>query len=724
MALATTAFLVTGLGGAWAQEPRVGAPTVTAVRPSSGAPRGGMVVTLTGSGFTGASRVMFGPTAGTSMKVISASTITVVSPARPVGVVNVRVVARSGTSALAPANRFTYVSSPSISGVSPALAAITGRVSVTITGARFVGVTAVTFGSAKATSYTVTSSTSLVAMAPAAAVAGVAGVVDVRVTTRSGTSPLTTADRFTYAATGPVLRSLMPSSGPVEGGPVTISGTGFTGVTAVRFGTVDAAFRVISDTEITTTAPVGAPGRLDVTVTGPDGTSPVSAASGYTYTWDGPTVTSVDPAAGPAEGGTPVTITGAQLTGATGVLFGAVAATSVVVISDSEVSAVAPAGSLGGVDVVVQTPLGDSLGAAAGRFSYVAPTSGSILATGSAHTCSITPAGGVECWGWNGHGQLGDATTTSKRSRTPVVGLASGVTAISAAGSTTCALHQSGEVRCWGWNAFGQLGDGTRTDRPTPAAVADLADATSVSVGNGHVCALSRSRGAVCWGWNAYGQLGDGTTVDRLTPTRVAGAPLTSSAVSAGDQHTCMTTTAGALACWGDNARGQLGDGTNDRRLLPVPVIGLGSGVTVVSAGVLHTCAVRAGATLCWGRNGMGQVGDGTTTSRNEPAVVGQLGAVGTQVDADGYSCAVSAGIASCWGDNTFGGVGDGSMTMRTSGVVVRNLPVGVSAVSVGNDHACAIDAANRAWCWGDNAQGQLGDGTTADRLTAVPVAS
>ncbi|MDA3033791.1 MAG: hypothetical protein O3A28_02035, partial [Actinomycetota bacterium] len=164
---------------------------------------------------------------------------------------------------------------------------------------------------------------------------------------------------------------------------------------------------------------------------------------------------------------------------------------------------------------------------------------------------------------------------------------------ITAGRNHTCALLATGAVKCWGHNASGQLGDGTTTDRLTPTAATGLASGvTAITTGRNHTCALLATGAVACWGYNPDGRLGDGSTTDRHTPTAVTGLPSDVTAITAGTEHTCALLGTGAVTCWGNNASGQLGDNTTTDRHTPTAVTGLPSDVTAITAGTEHTCAL------------------------------------------------------------------------------------------------------------------------------------
>jgi hypothetical protein len=347
------------------------APAVTAITPTSGPTSGGTVVTVSGSNFNGATAVKFGMVAATSFTVLSATQITAVAPAQAAGTVDVTVTTPYGTSATSGADRFTYstVAVPSVTGISPTAGPLAGGSVVTVTGSAFTGATAVSFGSSAAASFAVVSDTQIVAASPTA----ISGTVHVTVTTLAGTSSTSSANQFTFSASAPTVTGLSPTSGPPAGGTsVTITGTGFTGATAVTFGTAAASFTVNSSTQITATAPAQAMGAVDILVTTPGGTSAPSAADVFTYAAAVPAVTAVSPATGPTGGGTAVAVTGSGFTGATAVQFGATAAPYFTVTSDTALTAYSPPAAAGTVDVTVTTDAGTSVTSGADQFTYQA----------------------------------------------------------------------------------------------------------------------------------------------------------------------------------------------------------------------------------------------------------------------------------------------------------------------------------------------------------------
>jgi alpha-tubulin suppressor-like RCC1 family protein len=341
----------------------------------------------------------------------------------------------------------------------------------------------------------------------------------------------------------------------------------------------------------------------------------------------------------------------------------------------------------------------------------------------SDHTCVITAEGRVKCWGGNSAGGLGDGTTIASTTPVDVAGLASGVSAIAAGDRYSCALTTGGGVKCWGYNEFGQLGDGTTTNSTTPVDVAGLTSGVSAIAARGeHTCALITDR-VKCWGANFNGQLGDGTTTSSGVPVDVAGLTSAVIAIAAGGEHTCAVATGGGVKCWGWNGAGQLGIGTTTDSSIPVDVVGLASGVTAIAAGGRHTCALMtAGGVKCWGYDEFGQLGDGTTIDSAMPVDVAWLTSSVEAITSGGnFTCALrTAGMVTCWGIDLTGQLAGGATFDSAVPVDVVGLASGVTAIVAGYYHICAITREGRVTCWGGNDSGQLGNGTTIDSPTPI----
>jgi alpha-tubulin suppressor-like RCC1 family protein len=357
----------------------------------------------------------------------------------------------------------------------------------------------------------------------------------------------------------------------------------------------------------------------------------------------------------------------------------------------------------------------------------------SALAVGTDHICALTTGGAVKCWGKNWSGQLGDGTTTESSTPVNVIGLTSGVLSISAGLGHTCALITGGAVKCWGLNEDGQIGDGTTTSRLTPVSVLSLTNGvTAIDAGESHTCAVAAGGALKCWGNNFYGILGDGTYTNRSVPGPVTGLSSGVSSISAGGEHTCALTNAGGVKCWGQNDTGELGDGTITVSLVPVDVVGLSSGVVAIEAngvasGKSHTCAiVEDGKVMCWGTSDWysGYLGSGYQENETQPAgVIGTDNDIANVFIGNVHTCALtSAGVAKCWGWNKDGQLGIGSFSQRLIPTDVTNLASGVKMLVAGFDHTCALTESGGVKCWGRNNYGQLGDGTTTTRMTPVDV--
>jgi alpha-tubulin suppressor-like RCC1 family protein len=294
---------------------------------------------------------------------------------------------------------------------------------------------------------------------------------------------------------------------------------------------------------------------------------------------------------------------------------------------------------------------------------------------------------------------------------------------VNAGAGHTCGVTTDNLAYCWGLNNYGQLGIGEAPIQLRPVAVAGGLRFRQVSPGDLHTCGVTTVNRAYCWGRNASGQLGENTTMQpSRTPIAVAGALLFRQ-VSAGEAHTCGVTTDNVAYCWGANFFGHLGDGTGNDSSTPVAVAG-GLRFRQVSAGAHHTCGVALNdLTYCWGGNFSGQLGDGTTTNRFTPVRVHAAGLRFGQVSAgDAHTCGVTTdNRAYCWGSNGDGGLGDGTTTTRLTPVPVAG-GRRFLRVSAGGQYTCAVNPFDRAFCWGRNTRSQLGDNTTTQRLTPVRV--
>ena len=310
------------------------------------------------------------------------------------------------------------------------------------------------------------------------------------------------------------------------------------------------------------------------------------------------------------------------------------------------------------------------------------PSDVSAISAGFSHTCALTSSGAIHCWGYNLSGQLGNGSITNSSTPVPVVGLSSGISAIATGGSYTCILTSSGAVHCWGENWFGQLGDGSTVNSRTPVPVVGLTSGVSViSTGSAHTCALTASGDTYCWGYNGNGQLGDSSTIHSSIPISIAGLSSGVSAIDTGHKHTCVLTSSGAVHCWGLNDNGQLGNESTTYSSTPVPVVGLPTDVSAIATGHKHACALTSSSTVyCWGLNDNGQLGNMPTAYSRIPVPVMGLPSGVLAISAGGnHTCALTSGAtAHCWGLNDNGQLGDGSITNS-------NLPVPVVSICLSN---------------------------------------
>jgi predicted outer membrane repeat protein len=343
------------------------------------------------------------------------------------------------------------------------------------------------------------------------------------------------------------------------------------------------------------------------------------------------------------------------------------------------------------------------------------------VSVGHEHACALTTQGGVKCWGQNDYGQLGDGTNFRRYTPVDVVGLNSGVVAISAGEYHTCAVLGTGGVKCWGSNTDGKLGDGTTQSSNIPVDVHGLIGSIyKIVLGLNHTCALSGAGAVQCWGNNWAGQLGDGTNQTSYVPVDVVGLSGGVSDISAGQEYACAIVGGGAK-CWGFNLGGELGNGNNENSNSPVDVVGLSAGALSISGEYFHTCAVTGTGVKCWGGNWAGQLGDGSTNSYWTPVDVYGLGSGVTAIAAGGINtCAIlGSGEVRCWGDNQLHQVVDGPNPFEPFPMDMPRLSGNITHISINNVTLCAV-VDGGVKCWGWNGKNQLGYGPIYLGLSAV----
>lgn len=342
------------------------------------------------------------------------------------------------------------------------------------------------------------------------------------------------------------------------------------------------------------------------------------------------------------------------------------------------------------------------------------------VAIGGGRTCALDTNGAAWCWGapYLGNG-------TDDHSTRPVrVGGGHTFTTLTAGQNHTCGLDTAGAAWCWGYNVLGALGNGGGAPSAvTPVAVVGEHIFTTLTAGSGHTCGLDSKGAAWCWGFNeGTGALGDGTRTNRPTPVAVVGGHVFAT-LTAGDRRTCGVDNAGAAWCWGAELANLGGFIAVDAR--PVPyAVAAGQSFTSMTTDWDITCGVdTSGAAWCWGVNRTGSVGDGTKDYRPNPVAV-QGGHTFANVQSHGtFTCGLDTGGAAwCWGMNSTGQLGNATSTESLTPTTVAGGHIFDSLV-VGNLSTCGVDTKGEAWCWGSNGDGQLGDGTYETRFTPVLVA-
>jgi alpha-tubulin suppressor-like RCC1 family protein len=380
------------------------------------------------------------------------------------------------------------------------------------------------------------------------------------------------------------------------------------------------------------------------------------------------------------------------------------------------------------------------------------------ISAGNGHSCGLTSIGQAYCWGFNGSGQLGNGDHVRQLTPVAVVAPNGGsvlrFSSIATYSNHSCGLTSSGQAYCWGSNGPGLLGNGDSTfaDQSTPVAVVapnggNVLKFSSITVGQSHSCGLTSSGQAYCWGDNSAGQLGNGDTTRafQLVPVAVVApsgaSPLRFSSISAGAIHTCGLTSAGFAYCWGYNAFGELGNGDTTAATQVVPVMVAPSRGSVlrfssISAGGIHSCGLTLnGTAYCWGDNGFGELGNGDVTRVNQYAPVEVVAATGGSVlsfsSISGgfyHTCALTlSGTAYCWGSNVSGVLGNGGTASATEfAPVAVGTPNGgstlrFSSISTSKSHSCGLTSNGQEYCWGSNANGELGNGDNSGASQFAP---
>jgi alpha-tubulin suppressor-like RCC1 family protein len=387
-------------------------------------------------------------------------------------------------------------------------------------------------------------------------------------------------------------------------------------------------------------------------------------------------------------------------------------------------SNVVPADDGARVRVLVSNGLGSVLSGTATL--DVSPGAGVALQRvfgGNEHSLALTADARVIGWGANAAGELGNGSFADPAGPVFADGIADA--ALLGVGQLhSIALGSDGSLRAWGFGGNGRLGSGGTANVAVPGSVALLPPSRSVAAGRGQSLAVAAAGGQVrAWGGNNCGQLGDGSNTQRLQP--VTSGLFGAVRVAAGLDHSHALRADGSVWSWGCNTAGQLGDGTLQARLVPTPIAGLSNAIAL-APGALHTLALtNDGNVWAWGRNAEGQLGDGSTTARLAPQRVTLPGVAVAVAAGDTHSLALLAdGRVFAWGGNADGQLGIGSnLNSATPVAVGAPLPAGIVSIGAGTGHSLALDGNGNVWAWGRNTRGQLGDGTRLPRDRPVQAA-
>lgn len=347
----------------------------------------------------------------------------------------------------------------------------------------------------------------------------------------------------------------------------------------------------------------------------------------------------------------------------------------------------------------------------------------SSVSVGQKHTCGLSDSGKAYCWGNDDAGQIGDGDNGGQTARPAPVSGGRTYADLTAGSAFSCAVASSGSTYCWGTNRDGYLGTGSDSEYKVPTQISSDPGFSQLSAGHQHTCGLTASGEAYCWGRGDLGQRGSGTASGG-SPTAVS-TSLTFNVIVAGQHHTCALTGSGDAYCWGYNEYGEVGDGTTEQRNQPVAVSG-DHQFTEIAAGGKHTCALTdSGKAYCWGYGGSGQLGTDDTLHVQSPASVQTTVRFKDLYAGDLHTCGVSQDdMLYCWGNNALGrtGIGDGlaqdickggdTGCLLTPTQILKSETFSKAGRNGEYAHSCAVATDGRAYCWGHNEWGQVGDGT------------
>lgn len=352
------------------------------------------------------------------------------------------------------------------------------------------------------------------------------------------------------------------------------------------------------------------------------------------------------------------------------------------------------------------------------------------VAGGFQHTCGLLGNGKAYCWGLNSSLALGTGSLNERDSIPRAVAGNRTFAAIDAGEGHSCAITTTGIAYCWGASNDGALGSDTASVTPFPVPVDGGLTFKAITTGRSFTCGLITAGAAYCWGLNDWGQLGRDTT-DTRTPVPVAGGHVFT-AIAAGDYHTCAIATGGALYCWGSNNVGTLGTGdtaTRNRHPVPEAVTG-GLVFKSIDAGNSHTCGISiGGAAYCWGANPFGQLGTNDVTDARVPMLVAGGHTYSAVSVGTNHSCALATnGQLYCWGSNGAAQLAGSATALCFIGTTVPCALAPIPSASghafraftAGGGHTCAVELAGGAFCWGVDANGQVGNGIVKDTIVAV----